>query len=121
MVLEKGLKFVLVAPWGELDDEGKQLKKPIHKNYQKQRFGPGFQSVKDHIDRNGLLGVIPESYRCGGIDVDRGDATAIITEFPPLLVTQSQRPGGLAPVVSEPDRVATAHQEMDRHDRRGWR
>ena len=95
VVLEKGLKFVLVAPWGELDDEGKQLKKPIHKNYQKQRYGPGFQSVKGHIDRNGLLGAIPESHGCGGIDVDRGDATAIIAEFPPLLVTQSQRPGGL--------------------------
>ncbi len=95
VVLEKGLKFVLVAPWGELDDEGKQLKKPIHKNYQKQPYGPGFQSVKDHIDRNGLLGVIPESYRCGGVDVDRGQATRILTEFPPLLVTQSLRPGGL--------------------------
>ena len=95
LVLEKGLKFVLVAPWGELDGEGKQLKKPIHKNYQKQRFGPGFQSVKDHIDRNGLLGILPESYRCGGIDVDRGDASAIVADFPPLLVTQSLRPGGL--------------------------
>ena len=94
VVLEKGLKLVLIAKWGQLDDEGKQLKKPIHKNYQKQRYGPGFMSVKNHIEQAGLLAFIPDSIQCGGIDVDRGTATAIITDYPPLFVTQSLRPDG---------------------------
>ena len=95
VVLEKGLKLVLIEKWGKLDEEGKQLKKPIHRNYHKQRYGPGFMSVKTHIEQGGLLGAIPDSIQCGGIDVDQGDSTAILTDYPPLFVTQSLRPNGV--------------------------
>lgn len=92
-MLETTAAFVLCDFWGERRRDGQQSKKPIHNNYQKQR--PGFTALKHHIDRDGLLGLMPESLGLAALDVDRGDASTLIVEYPPWFVARSNRPGGI--------------------------
>ena len=93
VLLEAAAQVVLLVKWGELDPSGIQLKKPAHTNWQKQH--PGFVAIKQHIDQSGLLGIVPDSLGLAVLDVDRGNASQIMAEFPPFFVTPSRRPGGM--------------------------
>lgn len=93
-MLEAGAKFVICDYWGQNRRDGQQSKKALHKGYAENR-PPGFNLVKKHIDQDGLLGLMPESLGLAVLDVDRGDATILMTEFPLFLPARSNRPGRL--------------------------
>lgn len=88
--LELVQQLVPLARWGDLDEKGVQKKSPVRKNWQKQR--PGFTPLKEHVDQDGLLGLVP--YLFVVLDVDQGDASRLMAMFPPYFVTASRRPGG---------------------------
>lgn len=90
-LLRAGHHFVLIQPWGQTDGDGKQLKSPIWRGWQNRR--PGFTSIKKHVDKHGLLGLILYHSNLAALDVDQGDPTAMATDFPPALVLPSLQPG----------------------------
>jgi len=80
-LLERGAHFVLAARWGDLKEDRTQSKKPVWTAWPDRR--PDFTAVKDHLDRDGLLGIVPASLGMAVLDVDTGDATQLIVDYPP--------------------------------------
>ena len=80
-LLERGAHFVLAARWGDLKDDRTQSKKPVWEAWLQRR--PDCSAVKGHMDRDGLLGIVPASLGMAVLDVDSGDATDLIV--PPLV------------------------------------
>lgn len=91
-LLDVYTRLVLLEPWGRLKPDGSQVKKPAHRGWRTQH-PPGFPLTSSHVSQDGLLGVVPASLAAVVMDVDRGDATALIGEFPPWFVARSQKPG----------------------------
>ena len=75
-------RFVLLEPWGRLNADGSQMKKPAHRGWHTQN-PPGFTLTSSHVSQDGLLGVVPASLAAVVLDVDRGDASALTAQFPP--------------------------------------
>ena len=92
-LLEQGAQFVLCDYWGNRKADGTQSKKPVHRNWRRQR--PGFGAVKDHIDQGGLLGIVPASLGCAVLDVDQGNPTELIASHLPWFLSPTQRSNGL--------------------------
>ena len=90
-LLERGAHFVLAARWGDLKEDRTQSKKPVWTAWLDRR--PDFTAVKDHLDRDGLLGIVPASLGMAVLDVDTGDATQLIVDYPPWFLARSQRHG----------------------------
>ena len=90
-LLDWGAHFVLAARWGDLKDDRTQSKRPVWAAWLDRR--PDFSAVKDHMDRDGLLGIVPASLGMAVLDVDTGDATQLIVDYPPWFLARSQRPG----------------------------
>jgi len=107
-LLEYGAQFVLCDYWGNRKTDGSQSKKPVHRNWRRQR--PGFDAVKDHITSGGLLGIVPASLGYAVLDVDHGNPTALIATHLPWFLSPTQRPQRLHLWYQDP-----------RGDRRGGR
>ena len=90
-LLDWGAHFVLAARWGDLKEDRTQSKRPVWAAWLDRR--PDFSAVKDHMDRDGLLGIVPASLGMAVLDVDTGDATQLIVDYPPWFLARSQRPG----------------------------
>lgn len=109
-LLEHGAQFVLCDYWGNRKSDGSQSKKPVHRNWRRQR--PGFVAVKDHITRSGLLGIVPASLGCAVLDVDHGNPVALIATHLPWFLSPTQRQNRLHLWYQDP--------QGDRHGGR-WR
>ena len=90
-LLDWGAHFVLAARWADLKEDRTQSKRPVWAAWLDRR--PDFTAVKDHMDRDGLLGIVPASLGMAVLDVDTGDATQLIVDYPPWFLARSQRPG----------------------------
>ena len=91
-LLDVYTRFVLLEPWGRLNADGSQMKKPAHRGWHTQN-PPGFTLISSHVSQDGLLGVVPASLAAVVLDVDRGDASALTAQFPPWFAARSQKPG----------------------------
>lgn len=91
-LLQTGVKVVICDFFGKRDRKGNQSKVALVPGFQEKR-PPGFKRLKKHIDQDGLLAIIPATIGMVVLDVDRGDASTIIANYPPWFAARSNRPG----------------------------
>ena len=51
--------------------------------------------LQEHFDRGGLLGLVPASVGLVAVDIDEGDSTSLLHNFPPFAAYRTKRPGGV--------------------------